>query len=265
MLTQRIISSVFLLLFLLGAIFSGYPYFNLFLGVLVTAMAWEWDTFVNKKITPISLVYTFIAVFCLILPLNMELKLRVPLVMIVIGAIGAYIWAKKMNYNHPKLLAFGMFYIGLPALALNVISTANSPVGIVWIFAIAWACDTGGYIFGCSIKGPKLCPKVSPNKTWAGFIGGLVLACLFSYVYTTALGVQWYGVYALTIALGIIAQIGDLLESSIKRYVGVKDTSNLIPGHGGVFDRFDATILIVIVYAILVVASDMGLIKMMIF
>ncbi len=265
MLTQRIISSVILLSILFASIFMGYPYLNIYFAVIIAAMAWEWDKLISNKTTPFSVVYTALAMFCLFVPLFLDLQLRVPLALIAITALLLYFYAKKKQKSHPRLLAFGAIYIALPALALNIIGVANSPFGIIWVLAIAWACDTGGFCVGCTLKGPKLCPQISPKKTWSGFIGGLGLACLFSYLYTMALGVEWHGIYALTIALGIVAQIGDLLESSVKRYMQVKDMSNLIPGHGGVFDRMDSAILVVVVYAVLVVASDLGLINMMVF
>ncbi len=265
MLSQRIISSILLLSFLFASIFMGYPYLNIFFGVVLAVMAWEWDKCVSKKCSPFAVAYAALAMFCLILPLPNAQEACIPLMIIAITALGIYICARKSKQVHPRLLAFGAVYIALPALALNIISTTSSAQGVIWVLAIAWACDIGGYMFGCSLKGPKLCPKISPHKTWSGFIGGLALACLFSYLYTTLQGLEWQNLYVLTIALGIVAQIGDLLESSIKRYIGVKDTSNIIPGHGGVFDRIDSTILILIVYGILVKISDLGLIDMKIF
>ena len=104
--------------------------------------------------------------------------------------------------------------------------------------------DIGGYVFGCSLKGPKLAPKISPNKTWAGLLGGIFLAVVISY------GICWYfdagavvnAYITMAAALAVIAQIGDLIESAIKRHLGLKDSSNIIPGHGGIFDRVDGLI-----------------------
>ncbi len=238
MLKQRIISSVLLLSVLFACVCAGFPYFNLYFGVVISVMAWEWDSFINKKTTPLAVVYV---------------------------ALGIYFYARKKQHKNPMLLGFGAIYIALPALSLNIIITANSIAAIIWVLAISWACDTGGYVFGRLLKGPKLCPRITPKKTWAGFFGGLFLACVFSYAYTYFLDLDWKGVYVLSIALAVISVLGDLLESSIKRYMDVKDTSNIIPGHGGVFDRIDSTILVVVVFAILVVASDTGFLDMMIF
>lgn len=119
-------------------------------------------------------------------------------------------------------------------------------LGLIWMFAVVWATDIAAYFTGRALGGPKLCPAVSPKKTWSGFLGGLVAATL------AGLLVMWVGgrfgvthfVHPLsTIALSIVAsvasQIGDLGESALKRHCDVKDSSHLIPGHGGVMDRLD--------------------------
>jgi len=116
-----------------------------------------------------------------------------------------------------------------------------------------WASDIGGYIFGKLIGGRKLCPSISPNKTWAGLIG----ACLFPFFILDgylAFFVQSFNaaqvmIWALSASLvvGVLGQVGDLSISMLKRRVGVKDTGKLIPGHGGVLDRIDALMLVMIV------------------
>ena len=133
--------------------------------------------------------------------------------------------------------------------------------------------DTGGLVVGCNLKGPKLAPKISPNKTWSGLCGGILLAVsvsiIFMYFCTQIMEIPFYDFHKLryisfsykpmnvryecnidsqvfyallAVIVAILAQIGDLIESAIKRRVGVKDSSRLIPGHGGVFDRVDGLI-----------------------
>ncbi len=111
---------------------------------------------------------------------------------------------------------------------------------IVYLLAVVWATDIGGYAFGCSIGGPKLCPKISPKKTWAGLVGGMASAGLAGFC------VAWFfgdpkALLAGAVALGlaVVAQAGDLFESHVKRRAGVKDSGTLIPGHGGMLDRID--------------------------
>jgi phosphatidate cytidylyltransferase len=127
-------------------------------------------------------------------------------------------------------------------LAAPVMLRADATFGfpaIVLLFAVVWTTDITGYFAGRGIGGPKLAPAISPNKTWAGAIAGALGA-----VVAAALVARWFGIAAVPVAgvafvLSVVAQLGDLLESSVKRYFGVKDASHLIPGHGGVMDRLD--------------------------
>ena len=110
---------------------------------------------------------------------------------------------------------------------------------------VVWGVDIGGYIVGSTVKGPKLAPKISPNKTWSGLLGGILLAVAVSYGVMVLFKVSpQVSAYYLIMAgiIAAIAQVGDLIESYIKRRLNLKDSSNLIPGHGGIFDRIDGLI-----------------------
>lgn len=150
-------------------------------------------------------------------------------------------------------LALGVIYCGLPVLSLLLIRRQEE--GIVytfWALALVWVTDIGAYFAGRAIGGPKLAPAISPNKTWAGLAGGIVLAGLFGIAMHVAYGLA----LRLTLAspvLAIVAQAGDLYESWLKRQAGVKDSGNLLPGHGGVLDRVDGLVPVAPVAAVLVV------------
>ena len=114
---------------------------------------------------------------------------------------------------------------------------------VLWIIAVVIATDVGGYLFGRLIGGAKLMPAVSPGKTWSGTIGGWLVAALAGLGFALALAperVVW--LMAASLVLSVAAQAGDLVESAIKRRAGIKDSSRLIPGHGGALDRFDGMI-----------------------
>ena len=128
---------------------------------------------------------------------------------------------------------------------LALIVLRRSPDGfasVLFVFCVVWASDIGAYVVGRLVGGPKLAPAVSPGKTRSGAIGGLVAAVGVGLLF--ARGAQGdYGVAALAAgSLGVAAQTGDLLESAVKRHFGVKDSGNLIPGHGGLLDRLDAVL-----------------------
>jgi len=128
---------------------------------------------------------------------------------------------------------------------------------ILWILACVWATDIGAYFIGSYAGGAKLAPSISPSKTWSGLVGGLCASAVVS----TACGLVFHAgdtlVLAMTgIAIAIVAQAGDLLESSAKRRAGVKDSGNVIPGHGGILDRIDGLIAaLVLIAAIRLVAG----------
>ena len=115
--------------------------------------------------------------------------------------------------------------------------------------ALVWACDTGAYFAGRAIGGPKLAPAISPNKTWAGFVGGVAAAGVFAAL-LLPLGLAPPLAIA-TPLLAAIAQGGDLFESHLKRVAGVKDSGNLLPGHGGILDRLDGLVAVAPVAALL--------------
>jgi len=119
-------------------------------------------------------------------------------------------------------------------------------LGLLWMFAVVWATDVAAYFTGRTLGGPKLCPPISPKKTWSGFIGGVVAAALGGVLVAWAgrkfglnLPFGLLGTAAVSIIASVASQIGDLGESALKRHCNVKDSSHLIPGHGGVMDRLD--------------------------
>ena len=113
---------------------------------------------------------------------------------------------------------------------------------VFWILGVVWATDTGAYCAGVLVGGPKLAPRISPNKTWAGLAGGFAMAALVSglLVGLTETAFSLWPMICLGAFLALVEQMGDLFESFVKRHFGVKDTSRLIPGHGGVLDRIDS-------------------------
>lgn len=136
----------------------------------------------------------------------------------------------------------GVLYIAAPCLSL--VWLRGDPVAgretVLWVFILVWAADIGAYAFGRMIGGPRLAPAISPKKTWAGFIGGVSCAGVTGAVAAGMLGKESLVPLAVvSLVLGAVSQGGDLLESWVKRRFKVKDTGNIIPGHGGVLDRVD--------------------------
>ncbi|AQR73230.1 phosphatidate cytidylyltransferase [Sphingomonas sp. LM7] len=151
-------------------------------------------------------------------------------------------------------LALGALYVGLPVLGLLALrEQSNGFLLTLWAMALVWTSDTAAYFAGRAIGGAKLAPAISPNKTWAGFFGGLVGAGVFAAILAAGFGLPL--ILALcTPLLAMLSQLGDLYESHLKRRAGVKDSGSLLPGHGGVLDRLDGLVAVAPVAAALVLA-----------
>jgi len=144
-------------------------------------------------------------------------------------------------------LAFGLLYIGVAGIALIYLrgDAAAGRVNVLFLFLVVWASDIGAYLAGRRFGGPKLAPAVSPNKTWSGALGGLVASAGVGMLAAASMepGSLPVGrVLLVSLILGAISQAGDLFESWLKRRFQVKDSSALIPGHGGLLDRLDGVL-----------------------
>lgn len=175
-------------------------------------------------------------------------------VLLVFGAAAAALYARSRG-EQALDAAYGVLYLGWPAVLLIWLRDHSSLVGLHWtvlVFAVAWSADILAYLVGSAVGGPKLWPRFSPNKTWSGFIGGLAAgmvagAIMAGWLDMGRLTVFWGAALGLAAALATMA--GDLWESALKRRFGVKDAGSIIPGHGGLLDRVDGLMFAVVVVA----------------
>ncbi|MFC0632858.1 phosphatidate cytidylyltransferase [Brevundimonas balnearis] len=188
--------------------------------------------------------------------------LSLGLIVMVAGAAlaGLFAWSRKRS---PVDAAYGVLYIGWPAVLFIWLRDGTSVEGFYWVtltFAVTWSADIMAFLVGSTVGGPKLWPRFSPNKTWSGFIAGL-FAATAAGVAMTALpdaGTKSLVVGAmLGLAGGAAAMAGDLWESALKRRFGVKDAGDIIPGHGGLLDRVDG-----LMFAIVIIAAGRFLVQM---
>jgi phosphatidate cytidylyltransferase len=155
------------------------------------------------------------------------------------------------------ITSLGTLYAALPLtflIPLRFVGGSRSPTGALALvllpLVLTWICDTFAYMVGSQLKGPKMAPVLSPNKTWSGAVGGAV-AAIAAAVLLGQIVNRWGWSFStlqlliLGLAVGIVAQVGDVAESLLKREAGVKDSSNLIPGHGGVLDRLDSLYFVI--------------------
>jgi phosphatidate cytidylyltransferase len=161
----------------------------------------------------------------------------------VISVFMAYEWANMVGPENRKWQLIGIFYIVVPLISLIHLRTLDDGLILVlYLFSCVWATDIGAYMFGILIGGPKIAPSISPAKVWSGALGGVMMAVLVSafFVAFNLLPSKSF-IYA-SMALSILGQIGDFTESYFKRIFNIKDSGSIIPGHGGVLDRFDSII-----------------------
>ena len=184
------------------------------------------------------------------------LLLAVPLLLLASGTPADVIWVALV----PVLLAafavgsfagqgawgaVGIAYAAIPCVAFATLrgNDAAGLAAIAFLFAVVWATDVFAYFVGRAIGGPKLAPAISPGKTWSGAVGGALFGVVAGVAVAFAVGVAHWPLLALvSVGLSIASQIGDLFESWVKRRFGAKDSSGLIPGHGGVMDRVDGLV-----------------------
>ena len=174
---------------------------------------------------------------------------------ILVAAAAAMIfqeWTRIVRGWGPQWLLVGFLYALLPALALLWIRERgeHSLLLLLWVFIVTWSTDIGAYLAGRTIGGPKLAPAISPNKTWAGLIGGVVAAGVFGGAWATTFGFSRMMLW-LAPLFAIGAQGGDLFESWLKRRAGVKDSGTWLPGHGGALDRLDGLVVVATLTALI--------------
>lgn len=245
----RTLSALVLIPLVLLAEWAGGIWFELLVVALGCAVAWEWTGIVYKR-QPLQLFLHLAAAIAAFGSIVLQQPLAGLAIVVALQAVSAALAPRPLTLW--KLT--GVLYAGLPCLALLLLR--NDPqhglVAVIWCFAIVWAADILAYFAGRLIGGPKLAPSISPKKTWAGLGGAIAGAALASWAVAHFAGYQSLLPLALLAALlAIVEQAGDLFESSLKRAHGVKDSGHLIPGHGGVLDRIDGLIAVVIVAVII--------------
>ena len=166
-------------------------------------------------------------------------------VLVVLLLLHTVLRKQRFTVDDVGVLTLAMLYIGM-GFHYFVVARSINFITLLYGMLIVWLTDSGAYLIGRKIGKNKLAPKISPNKTWEGSIGGTVAATIILaiYLYIWPVGGAWLPMVLLTIVLSIMGQFGDLIESSLKRFYGVKDSGKILPGHGGILDRFDSMLIV---------------------
>lgn len=223
-------------------------------AILVTAfailMSWEWGRAVRGDGNDLSLL---VQISAIVLAALLLLVVGPATGLIVLAAAAAVVLA--LNYGSIGIMsAAGVLYVGLPALAL--IWLRQDPqygvAAVLFIFVVVWSHDTFAMLCGKSIGGPKLWPSLSPHKTWSGAAGGLLASSAAASLFALAMpGADPVYMAINGLVIGMAGLAGDLIESSFKRAHGLKNASELIPGHGGVLDRLDGIVVAAVMAAVI--------------
>ncbi|SPF80371.1 phosphatidate cytidylyltransferase [Pseudoprimorskyibacter insulae] len=240
----RVISGAVMVAVGLGAVAIGGRWFHFAIAASCGVMVWELVSMLDSRRGKSAFLLAGIAGVCLFLSVEVSPAFGLPLLLLPsMAGLG------RMERGGVTYAVFTAMIL-LAGYSMMGLRDDFGLLWMLWLVLCVVATDIAGYFAGRLIGGPKLWPRVSPKKTWSGAVGGWLSAALIGLVFAdlTAAGVGLAGV---SIAASMASQIGDISESAIKRRAGVKDSSALIPGHGGLLDRFDgmlgAAVFIVIV------------------
>lgn len=260
LITRSISGVVYVALISASILYSQYTYLALF--AIITGLAlWEFykllednlSAKINKPMATLGGIYLFITGFLYFAGI-LSMKYMSLWFIVMLYVLISELFVKGENAIRDISNTFlGQIYIALPLMFLSLLgfvlnndgNVSYTPVLLLSFFALIWIYDTGAYLFGVTFGKHRLFERISPKKSWEGAIGGAIFAILASLLinhlfpgYLTVL--QWIGFAIIVVVFGTW---GDLVESMIKRSLNVKDSGNLIPGHGGILDRIDSSLL----------------------
>jgi len=224
--------------------------FLVLVAVAVSLLSIEWSLMVAPA-APARVAAVMMLAILAVVFLTFEGQIAPAAACVAVGALAAAVVSRGLA---PRAIdaAYGVLYIAPACLA--IVWLRETMQGRGWttmLFAVAWAADIGAFLAGNALKGPKLWPRYSPNKTWSGFIGGLAASVLSAVsvahwlMHLSLAGAAFIGLLG-----GLATMMGDLWESMLKRRFGVKDSGDLIPGHGGLLDRVDGLMFATVVFAV---------------
>ena len=243
---KRFIGSLFIIPIILSLVFGG-VLLKLIIFLITAISLIEFSNAMNNKKIFINkyLLIFFAIIYYAIDFVYIDSLIFLFFILLLFSSLN-----RNNNIIDISLTFISVFYIIIPFSF--IIFLKEKSIYWVWIiFLSAWSIDTTAYFVGKKFGKHKLCKNISPNKTIEGFIGGILGCVLVIFVYGICVknnfGISNISLFFISILTGIIGQIGDLIASSIKRFTNIKDFGNLIPGHGGMLDRFDSVLMISIV------------------
>lgn len=244
MLVKRVASALVGIPVLIFCVYKGGLYFYMPVILLVLLGLREFNNISNKA--GCKSILSLLLLGGTVIPLAVAWEVS-QLEFIIAAYVLLFFVSFLFRYPHysPLDLAFsllGVFYVTIGFSHLLLLRTMNNGFWLIlYVFIVVWSTDTGAYFTGMFLGKRKLAPQISPNKTWEGFVGGVLFSILCVYIMVIYVqSLQEIPLLVITPLISVAGQLGDLFESTLKRFAGCKDSGNIIPGHGGILDRFDS-------------------------
>lgn len=250
---QRIITAIIALMVFIPVIFIGGILVDITAVVLGLVALSEVVIMRKKLLISMEAIIAFLGVVCLIIPANFSNLLPDYLspaflfyVLVILLLLATVFSKNRFNFDDVAVYTLAMLYIGF-GFHYFIVARQDSLTTLLYALFIVWCTDSGAYFVGKYFGKHKLAKHISPNKTWEGSIGGTVIAtivCTIFVIFYPVSGISTFSMLIFTIILSIFGQLGDLVESALKRFYDVKDSGKILPGHGGILDRFDSLLFV---------------------
>lgn len=258
---QRTITGVLFVIILIGGILCGPITFRMLFTTISVLCTYEFAHLINRQedicinpfITAVGGAYLFLAMagYCTAMS---DIRIFIPYLLLLLYLMISELYKKKSNpLGNWAFTTLSQLYIALPFALLNILAYSNvpsensiayNPILPLSVFALLWINDTGAYCIGSLIGKHRLFERISPKKSWEGSIGGalfsIAASLVFAHFFPKMDVMEWIG---LALVIVVFGTWGDLTESLMKRQLGIKDSGNILPGHGGLLDRFDSALM----------------------
>ena len=249
----RVITAIVALAIFLPILYVGGIWIQVAASVLAVIAAAEVVLMRKTLLVDFGAILTMVGALVMTLPVGLWDAIQAPVVLhrssllyifVILMLLHTVIAKNKFSFEDAGVFTLTMMYVGM-GFGMMVAARNAGLDTLMFAFLIVWLTDSGAYMIGRKLGKRKL-TKISPNKTWEGSIGGTVVAVIAAAVYTYFFpqAYSWPVMIIISIVLSVAGQFGDLIESGLKRFYKVKDSGNVLPGHGGILDRFDSMLIV---------------------
>ena len=221
-------------------------------GLIAGRAVWEWVRMSETHPTHLAFIIPILGIILVMMGSHIE---AYQTTFVAAGFVAVFAALERVRRSGAIWSGLGFLYIAIPAILLVYLRGKAPGFGalgfqnLIFVILVVVAADTGAYFGGSYFQGPKIAPKLSPNKTWSGFFSGMIFAAFIGALAAMFIGFSPLDAAVIAVPIMVASVIGDFLESALKRKLKVKDTGGVLPGHGGVLDRVDSLMMAVVFVA----------------